>query len=279
MGMGASLQTLWRGPFVADAILDGARDVSEHLPVLLEHHEARWKDRPTHFYADSGSSAAKFLDSIREAHFTHWSVSYNKWTDVLERLAGELPEDRWSSPNEKGERFTWLRHTPGEAQEAVTFATLRRKPEGEMFWRYAFVAGQPGEGWTPQAVFERHVLKGDKERGFSELLSDLDLHHPPCGKLIANQAFYALAILTHNVLTALKVLDLEDDQQPVADPHADPKSADRAGDGEFACPLHSRLIRVPLYLLRVWRLFLHQWIPKRKPGRPSKREDAFSLRL
>ena len=90
--------------------------MSEHLPVLLEQHEARWKDRPTHFYADSGSSAAKFLDSIREAQFTHWSVSYNKWTDVLERLAGELSEDRWSSPDEKAEQFTWLRHTPGEAK-------------------------------------------------------------------------------------------------------------------------------------------------------------------
>ena len=111
-----SLQTLWRGPFVRDAILDGARDVSEHLPVLLGQHEARWKERRTHFYADSGSSATKFLDAIREAQFTHWSVSYNKWTEVLERLARELPEDRWSSPNEKGEEFTWLRHTPGEAQ-------------------------------------------------------------------------------------------------------------------------------------------------------------------
>ena len=45
---------------------------------------------------------------------------------------------------------------------AVTFATLPRKPEGEMLWRYALVAGKPGEGWTPQAVFERHALKGDR---------------------------------------------------------------------------------------------------------------------
>ena len=274
-----SLQALWRGPFVVDAILDGAGDVSEHLPVLLGQHAERWQGRRSHLYADSGSSAAKFLDAIRAAEFTHWSVSYNKWTAVLERLAGELAETRWSAPNAKGEQFTWLRHTPGEAKAAVTFATLRRKPEGEMFWRYAFVACEPGEGWSPEAVFQRHALKGDKERGFSELLSDLDLHHPPCEKLIANQAFYALSILTYNVLTALKVLELEDGQQPwrirtlIRNLLTVPVTVST----------HARytraLIRVPAWLLRIWRLFVQQWIPKRKPGRPSKREDAIALRL
>jgi Transposase DDE domain group 1 len=274
-----SLQALWRGPFVVDAILDGAGDVSEHLPVFLGQHEGRWEQRRTHFYADSGSSAAKFLDAIREAGFTHWSVSYNKWTDVLERLARELPERRWSAPNERGEQFTWLRHMPGEAKEAVTFASVRRKPEGEMFWRYAFVACEPGEGWSPQAVFQRHALKGDKERGFSELLSDLDLHHPPCERLVANQAFYALAILTYNVLTALKVLELEDAHQP----WRIRTLIHNLLTVPVTVSMHARytraLIRVPPWLLRVWRLFVQQWIPKRQPGRPSKREDAIALRL
>ena len=230
-------------------------------------------------YVDSGSSAAKFLDAIGEAEFSHWSVSSNKWGDVLERLAGELAETRWSAPNEQGEQFTWLRHTPGEAKAAVQFAALRRKPEGEMFWRYALVACQPAEGWSPQAVFQRHALKGDKERGFSELLSDLDLHHPPCEKLIANQAFYALAILTYNVLTALKVLDLEDGQQP----WRIRTLIRNLLTAPVTVSTHARytraLIRVAAWLLRIWRLFVRQWIPKRKPGRPSKREDAIVLRL
>jgi hypothetical protein len=274
-----SMQVLWRGPFVIDAILDGAADVSEHLGVLLGQHEHRWQGRRSHLYADSGSSAAKFLDAIREAGFTHWSVSYNKWTDVLERLAGELPETRWSTPNERGEQFAWLRHTPGEAKEAVTFATLRRKLDGDLFWRYAFVACKPGEKWEPQAVFQRHALKGDKERGFSELLSDLDLHHPPCKDLVANQAFYALGILTYNVLTALKVLELEDGQQSwrirTLIRHLLTVPVTISSHARYT----RALIRVPQWLLRVWRLFLYQWIPKRKPGRPSRREEAITLRL
>ena len=54
-----SWQTLWFGPWVLDGILDGASDVSEHLGVLLDEHQHRWQERPSYFYADSGSSAGK----------------------------------------------------------------------------------------------------------------------------------------------------------------------------------------------------------------------------
>jgi hypothetical protein len=65
----------------------------------------------------------------------------------------------------------------------------------------------------PQAIFERHQLKGAKEQGFHPLLSDLDLHHPPCLELVANQAFYAIAVLACNLLTALRLMELPDDAQ------------------------------------------------------------------
>ncbi len=70
-----------------------------------------------------------------------------------------------------------------------------------------------GEQDGPQSVFKRHHLKGAKERSFSDVLSGMDLHHPPCQNLIANQAFYALGMLAHNLLVSLRVLDCHDDQQ------------------------------------------------------------------
>jgi len=45
------------------------------------------------------------------------------------------------------------------------------------------------------------------------VLTGLDLHHPPCKDLIANQAFYAIGMLAYNVLISLKLLDLPDDAQ------------------------------------------------------------------
>ena len=57
-------------------------------------------------------------------------------------------------------------------------------------------------------------MKGDKERVLSELLSDLDLHHPPCAKLNANRSFYTLAVLAWNLLQALKLLHLPQSEAP-----------------------------------------------------------------
>ena len=63
------------------------------------------------------------------------------------------------------------------------------------------------------AVFERHHLKGEKEQLFSEVLSGLDLHRPPCSALIANQVYYLIGGLAYNLLVAIKLLDLGEDCQ------------------------------------------------------------------
>ena len=266
-----SWQTLWYGPWLLDGILDGAADVSEHLAVLLDEHQPRWQGRPSYLYADSGSSAGKFLNRIEGGQFRRWSVSCNKWTDKLDRLAAELPENQWSSPlpaRPLQEQYTWVKHQPGECAQVQRFATVRWKNEGDLMWRYAYVVCQADAKDTPPAVFERHHLKGAKEQGFSEVLSGLDLHHPPCSALIANQAFYAIAMLAYNILMSLKVLDLPDEAQSwriqsiIRHLLTVPVSVSRHARYEVA------QICVPAGWLRWWRLFVGQWLPKRKPGRP-----------
>ena len=266
-----SWQTLWHGPWLLDGILDGAGDVSEHLPVLLQEHQHRWAGRPSYFYADSGSSAGKFLNRIELGAFGRWSVSYNKWTGVLDRLAAGLPESQWSAPPPAGqpqEQYTWVKHQPGECAQAQKFATVRWKQDGDLMWRYAYVVCRAGEKDSPPAVFERHHLKGAKEQGLSEVLTGLDLHHPPCLGLIANQAFYAIAMLAYNLLISLKVLDLPDEAQSwriqtiIRHLLTVPVSVSRHARYEVA---H---ICIPAGWLRWWRLFVDKWVPKRKAGRP-----------
>ena len=266
-----SWQTLWQGPWLLDGILDGAGDVSEHLPALLEEHQHRWQDRASYFYADSGSSAGKFLNRVEAANFTRWSISYNKWTDKLDRLAAELPESQWSAlpaSDQVQEQYAWVKHQPGECAQAQKFAGVRWKKDGDLMWRYAYRVCQTGEKDSPQAVFERHRLKGAKEQGFSEVLSGLDLHHPPCQSLLANQAFYAIAMLAYNILTSLKVLDLPDDAQSwriqtlIRYLLTVPVSVSTHARYEVA------RICIPAGWLRWWKLFIDQWVPKRKPGRP-----------
>jgi hypothetical protein len=266
-----SWQTLWYGPWLLDGVLDGAADVSEHLGVLLDEHQPRWQGRPSYFYADSGSSAGKFLNRIELGQFSRWSVSYNKWTDKLDRLAAELPESQWSArppADQPQEQYTWVKHQPGQCAQVEKFATVRWKQDGDLLWRYAYVVCQAGDQDSPRAVFERHHLKGAKEQGFSDVLSGLDLHHPPCMDLTANQAFYALGMLAHNVLISLRVLDLPDEAQSwrltsiIRHLLTVPVTVSR----------HARYtvahICVPTGWMRWWRLFLDQWLPKRKVGRP-----------
>jgi len=268
-----SWQTLWYGPWLLDGILDGAGDVSEHLPELLQAHQHRWAGQPSYCYADSGSSAGKYLNALGAAGFARWSVSYNKWTDVLDRLAAELPATEWSALPPAGqpqEQYAWVRHLPGEAQAAQTFAALRWKEEGDLFWRHAYVVCQPGEGGKPQGVFARHRLKGAKEQGFSEVLSGLDLHHPPCASLVANQAYYAIAMLAYNPLVTLKLLDLPDAalgwrvQTLIRQLLTVPVSVSAHARYRVA------RICIPAGWLRWWRLFVDRWVPKRQPGRPAR---------
>jgi hypothetical protein len=267
-----SWQTLWFGPWLLDGILDGAGDVSEHLAVLLDEHQHRWQGRANYFYADSGSSAGKYLNRIEQAGLGRWSVSYNKWTDKLDRLAAELPESQWSAMPPAGqpqEQYTWVKHQPGECRQVQKFATVRWKNDGDLMWRYAYRVCQAADKDSPQAVFERHRLKGAKEQAFSEVLTGLDLHHPPCKDLIANQAFYAIAMLAYNVLISFKILDLPDDAQSwrirslIRYLLTVPASLSTHARYEVA------RICVPSGWLRWWRLFVDKWVPKRKPGRPA----------
>ena len=231
-----SWQTLWVGPFLADAIMGSpsdhkepvcsetiGNDVSAYLPMMLRENKALWDGAPSYLYADSASSAGKYLEAIDGA-FDRWSVSYNKWTGPLEGNAALLPEETWSAPQLEEWRdgtkhetnYTWLRYQPGGCEKPKLFAVVRhRRAEGEFFWRYQFVACKEHEQLkTPQAAFERHRLKGDKERAFSELLSDFDLHRPPCKSLVANNAYYLLGALAYNILMALKVIYLPPEHQP-----------------------------------------------------------------
>lgn len=104
------------------------------------------------------------------------------------------------------------------------------------------------------------------------MLSGLDLHHPPCQDLIANQAFYALAMLAYNLLITLKLLDLPEEAQTwrirttIRYLLTVPVSVSRHARYEVA------RICIPAGWLRWWRLFVDQWVPKRKPGRPTVEE-------
>lgn len=215
-----SWQTLWFGPFLTDGDLGSPGDVSGALPPRLQRNQPLWAQRESDFLADSGSSSADYLQAIAGAGFTRWSVSYNKWTTLPERTAAALPENAWSPALKTlwgdgtgiTEQHTRIRHTPQNSEFTFPLAVARWKKDGEMFWRYAFVACDERRT-DAAAILSRHRLKGGKEQLFKEVLRGLDLHHPPCESLTANRMFYALAALAYNLMAAVKLLCLPDECQ------------------------------------------------------------------
>lgn len=232
-----SWQTLWlNGKWLLGATLDsGNVDVSQHLrPLLLETKEL-WhpfaETGEAHFFADSGSSAGKYLTIVSQYNWS-WSISYNKWTNKLDELCTDLPSTDWGekipATSRKGEAIieehTWLRHQPGEdCLRGHDFAAVRYQAAegGELLYRYAYVAcGQANQAPAPvtkpaeaQATFAWHKTKGAHEHVFTNILSDLDLHHPPCKKFEANEVWYALGAIANNLLRAVQALTMAPDLQ------------------------------------------------------------------
>jgi hypothetical protein len=269
------------GPFLADHSLGATsetkespaseaagKDVSHRLPELLQANAPLGTKAESYLYADSASSAGKYLDCLAEP-FGAWSVSYNKWTGPLEAKAAELPPTVWSveeqTPWRDGSahtaQYAWFRYQPGGCETPQRFAVVRHRPAGEFFWRHAFVTTHERAG-AAQLAFAQHRLKGDKERVLSELLSDLDLHHPPCKDLDANRSFYTLAGLAWNLLQALKLLSL-----PVAEA---PQRMRTLLRHLLLIPVevkrHARQLKACLYApagwVAWWRSFLHSVLPR-----------------
>ena len=100
------------------------------------------------------------------------------------------------------ELFAWLWNQIEGFETPQAFAVARSKAADERFWRYYFVVTHSADG-SLQAVFERHRMKGDRERLFSEVVGILDLNQPLCQSLAAIRAYYALANLANNVRQGL----------------------------------------------------------------------------
>ena len=202
-----SWQPLWVGPLLTDSQLGKPGAVSDQLLPMIERNRSLWTGHAAHFYADSGSSAGKYLNAMA-AEGWHDTVSDNKWTGPLERTARALPATAWQQTGEEPPAF--LSHQPEGCAGPHRFATGRRQTD--WFETYGFIACDSHQRDAALAG-ERHHLKGGKEPLFDEVLNGLALHRPPCSALIANQIYYLIAALADDLMVAIQLVDLNDECQ------------------------------------------------------------------
>jgi len=272
-------QTLWRGPLILECQLGGQRDLSESFATFCQN-SAHLRETGNHYlYADSGSSAGHDLHHAQD-HFTRHSISYNKWTTPLDRAAAGLPESTWVpatlEPWRGGQKhlvsYHWIEHQPKGCTSARLYAVLRHKREDDMFWQYCYIEVEKDRGTTPaqsKAAFERHRLKGESERRFSEVLSDMGLHRPPCHSLGANDAWYTLGAIAYKLLGAMKLLVL-----PEQDLAKRPRTImQRLLLLPMELKAHARQIKAIISVcaerLKVWEAIFHEWHPDHRLNRRS----------
>lgn len=148
-------------------------------------------------------------------------VGANKLSETAQTLA-RMPETQWE---ERGPRSRlgwsesslcacWVQCRDWPSKRLLV--GRRWKREGEMIWNYSGVMtnlrekdvrGMLARGWSfARSIWRLYDAKAGMETLFSDGLSDLGLHHPPCQKHARNAGFYALASLAWVLAAAVDAI-------------------------------------------------------------------------
>ena len=122
---------------------------------------------------------------------------------ILEVLEG-LDESAWEDIG-MGESATRVRHRPAswKTQDYVVVRRLYDGPQLRLTPAYTVILVSRDDLEVAELV-RRHRGKQGHENAFKGPLIDLDLHHPPCRRFLANQAFYACGQLAQLLLRAVQ---------------------------------------------------------------------------
>ena len=104
-----------------------------------------------------------------------------------------------------GESATWVSHRPDGWQEQ-SYVVIRKLYDGvQRRLTPAYTVILVSRTDLPLAeLVHRHRGKQGRENAFKGPLIDMDLHHPPCRRFCANQAFYACGQLAQVLLRAIQ---------------------------------------------------------------------------
>ena len=171
------------------------------LPAMLSSVSVKRRAR--------GASDAETLWSlVAYCRERGWDYSVSL-TDARKRAPGldgidELPDAAWTDIG-LDEEATLVRHRPAgwEEQSYVAVRRVRTDGQGQLFPAYTVILVSRDDLPLDELV-RQHRGKQGQENAFKGPLIDLDLHHTPCRKFRANQAFYVCGQLAQLLLRAVQ---------------------------------------------------------------------------
>src|SRR6266704_773506 len=214
---------------VGDEFRDG--NVPAHqqlLPITQRAFQALPETvRERYFRGDSACHEQSLIESLRDEHRAGgrqgrigFAVSA-RMNPALHAAIVATPESRWQPYNEDSvvvKECCEVDYVPEESgnpyREPLRYVAIRiRKKQQALFAdgstvKYFAVVSNVWE-WTPKRLLEWHREKaGSIEAVHDMIKNELAGGVMPCGRFGANAAWLRLAVLAHNVLTALKRLAL-----------------------------------------------------------------------
>jgi hypothetical protein len=146
-------------------------------------------------------------------------------TPLLKQKAASISESLWKPYREDAAAISQctdlLNYWPEDEDRPEGTGPLRyvairvRKRQGDLFddgneFKYFAVASNQWE-WAPKKLLEWHREKAGSVEALHDVLkNELAAGIMPCGRLGSNAAWLRLSVMTHNVLTALKRLALNE---------------------------------------------------------------------
>ena len=178
------------------------------------------------FLADSLHGNGPTLDEVERLKL-RYVVGGGGLPDA-ERVIAEQPESQWHDlgQNEKcGWRESavcvcWFQSAKWKKKRLLVGRRVWR--EGELFPRYYCVLTNltqkaltcKGHKEFAQKVWRLYDAKGRMELRYQEVLSDLDMHHPPCQEHMRNLGYYTLGTFAHTLGVGVKLLGGREEKPP-----------------------------------------------------------------
>ena len=183
-----------------------------------------------YFRGDSAcweKSLVKWLRNPERAEGPRGAITFGisvRMTPTLNKQIRRIPDNLWKPYREDAEAVSecadLLNYWPEEEARPEGAGPLRyvairvRKRQGALFadgteFRYFVVASNQWE-WEAKKLLEWHREKAGSIEALHDVLkNELAAGVMPCGRFGANAAWLRLAVITHNVLTALKRIALK----------------------------------------------------------------------
>lgn len=197
--------------WVSGRLNPGASDVcigwqeqleNDIAPLLIKQSIPVWARMDNAYYR---KEVVEWFEQ-KQWDFSISVTNSNNCRPVLDCIEG-LPDSAWTAiRSDKTEEAIFSYHQPAKWKKDQTYVVTRRWHDGEQWLlepKYCVILVSRTDLSLKELV-RRHREKQGQENAQKGPLIDLDLHHPPCRKFHANQAFYACGQIAQILLRALQ---------------------------------------------------------------------------